>query len=743
MSDLQLPEWLADLSMKVRNKIIRLCDKTVLCIASGTRGPLTENQVVTALEMRRAVVLHDERPGHYWVRGSDSSFLDRIRERGLPGFSARQIDRNEEEWVRLAGIIGDSLGLRNVSGPFQPQTSVEHHPDDPSTSGSAQLQVAENVESGSSGGESTHASTAPPPEERPRKRQRVDHEVSTTNSADKKRKQRKQRRPPLDIIFARLPPELVVRILELCFKDEASCEEHNFILEELASQGGRCLQALEGISSLWTRITSTSPKAHIDMALQLSQQHQLRIEGGPNTSLGDAVNVQDLGRFLRDTDPHRNRWGYVELRFPSAMLRTVKKRFSSPAPNLERLSLSMTDAALPLNVALHEEIGRPLDILGGRSDKLQRVLLKNIPCVWDPSPFTAIIDLALMNGVHLHSNRLIDFLRHSSNLQSIRLLNIKFIGGGPQVLDERIPLPHLRVLVLAELIESVGLDNLFISLDAQNCVHTRLDIRPGGAAMIHPAFQQRVATTVKRVLALGKPSFLLFRSTNGTQGASWRSRDGGDGGRNEEDPSFEFSFRGAGEAFAGFFCDLVRRVRERIGEMGEMGEIVVDVGDTISGTIDEPLGLEDQIIPTLLPSLFAQLNVVEVRAVVVAGFLGLFKHMLGPVESEGWCFRALRTIRLRAIPPLEMTVLPDPSAQCSLDDLIDHIRREHDGIDLKEAKPEDGPAMTIALKGWFGIPTETGLALEKGDVLSGIKIDHTEATLEYVRVQEQGKEGGG
>lgn len=215
--------------------------------------------------------------------------------------------------------------------------------------------------------------------------------------------------------------------------------------------------------------------------------------------------------------------------------------------------------ALAFGAALGREIGRPLDILGRKAGKLQRVFLKNIPCVWDPSPFTAIIDLALMNGVHLHYNRVIDFFRRSSNIQSIRFVDIKFIGRGPQVLEETILLPHLRVLVLTELTQPVGLGILFISLDTPNCVHTRLDIRPGGAASLHPAFQLRVATTVQKVLALGKPSFLLFRSNNSTQGASWRSRDGDGDWGNEEEPSFEISFRGAGGGFAGYFCDLVQR----------------------------------------------------------------------------------------------------------------------------------------------------------------------------------------
>ncbi|KAG8904842.1 hypothetical protein FRC00_013716, partial [Tulasnella sp. 408] len=118
MTDFQFPEWWLELKMKDRNKIVKLCDRSVLCIARETRGPLTADEVAKALEVKRVVVLCDETTGHYWVRGPDkesSSLRRRIHDGGLPGFTTRQIDRYGEEWGRLAGKIADPMGLRNSS----------------------------------------------------------------------------------------------------------------------------------------------------------------------------------------------------------------------------------------------------------------------------------------------------------------------------------------------------------------------------------------------------------------------------------------------------------------------------------------------------------------------------------------------------------------------------------------------------------------------------------------------------
>ncbi|KAG9027542.1 hypothetical protein FS837_004243, partial [Tulasnella sp. UAMH 9824] len=211
MTDSQLPEWWFDLNMKDRNKVVKLCDRSVLCIASEARGPLTGDEVVNALGLRRVIVLCDETTGHYWIRGPNNesgSLRRRIRDGGLPGFTTRQIDRYGEEWERLAGKIADSMGLRNSGGPPQQHTSVEQQQDAPSTSLSSQLQFNEDLGPGNGGsstsfsglggsgpgggsgspgssgpcivgsGGSAHASTSSAPDKRPRKKRRRDHGVS-------------------------------------------------------------------------------------------------------------------------------------------------------------------------------------------------------------------------------------------------------------------------------------------------------------------------------------------------------------------------------------------------------------------------------------------------------------------------------------------------------------------------------------------------------------------------------------
>ncbi|KIO31948.1 hypothetical protein M407DRAFT_4831 [Tulasnella calospora MUT 4182] len=97
-----------------------------------------------------------------------------------------------------------------------------------------------------------------------------------------------------------------------------------------------------------------------------------------------------------------------------------------------------------------------------------KFLEDNIPCLWDLSSFTSVIELGLTNGIHLRYTELILFLRRSSNLQTLHLINVKFVGGAPQVVKETVGLPHVTELVLAELIEPIGLGHLYASLDTSS-----------------------------------------------------------------------------------------------------------------------------------------------------------------------------------------------------------------------------------------------------------------------------------
>ncbi|KAG9051020.1 hypothetical protein FS837_000128 [Tulasnella sp. UAMH 9824] len=94
-------------------------------------------------------------------------------------------------------------------------------------------------------------------------------------------------------------------------------------------------------------------------------------------------------------------------------------------------------------------ISRWIWIVGGEAGNLQRVVFNNIPCLWDPSPFTEIRELGLTNGIQLQSMEAIIFPRHSSNLGTLCLINVK--------------------ARFAELIEPTGLVRLWLSLDTPAC----------------------------------------------------------------------------------------------------------------------------------------------------------------------------------------------------------------------------------------------------------------------------------
>ncbi|KAG8919832.1 hypothetical protein FRC00_010847 [Tulasnella sp. 408] len=322
-TDSQFPDCMSYFIMKARNKITR--DARVL---------LTVNEVVTALEIRRAVVPPDERTGHSRVRSSDnesSVFLRRFRERGLPGFTTRGIERKDEERERLSGVISDFMGLRNGSGhasASQPQTSVEEQPEALSTSHSPQLQFAENLGSGN------------------------------------------------------------------------------------------------GESSTW--------------------------------SLG-------LGRPRPPTDSESPR---------------------APSPCTVVLDLGRIDSA------------------------------------YTP-PFTEIRALGLTNGIQLRYMEAITSLRHSSNLSKLHLVNIKFVGGEAQVVEEVVLLPGLTELVFAELIEPIELGLLWLSPGTPACSKLHLDLRPSAAIMRHTALPARAAPTVRKALPSNSKSFLLFRCNTNTQSATW------------------------------------------------------------------------------------------------------------------------------------------------------------------------------------------------------------------------------
>lgn len=123
----QPSEWMLGLNRKDKNKVLKQCERTMLCIPNEERKPLTEKEVVVALGVRwanpsvprpprqpltnfstlycrRAIVFYDRQTDGYWVRGSDEEyqlFLKRLSERGLPGYTT---ERSRLEGKRMGAF---------------------------------------------------------------------------------------------------------------------------------------------------------------------------------------------------------------------------------------------------------------------------------------------------------------------------------------------------------------------------------------------------------------------------------------------------------------------------------------------------------------------------------------------------------------------------------------------------------------------------------------------------------------
>lgn len=144
----QSSEWMSGLNRKDKSKVLKQCERTMLCIPSEERKPLTEKEVVAALAVRwanplvpcpprqpltnfsilhcrRAVVLYDEQTNGYWVRGSDEEhplFLERLSERGLQGYTTRGVDWEGREGERLAQKLVDDMRFQTGGGRTSLQT---------------------------------------------------------------------------------------------------------------------------------------------------------------------------------------------------------------------------------------------------------------------------------------------------------------------------------------------------------------------------------------------------------------------------------------------------------------------------------------------------------------------------------------------------------------------------------------------------------------------------------------------
>ncbi|KAG8899785.1 hypothetical protein FRC00_000914 [Tulasnella sp. 408] len=329
---------------------------------------------------------------------------------------------------------------------------------------------------------------------------------------------------------------------------------------------------------------------------------------------------------------------------------------------------------------------------------------------WYPSPFTTPVELGLTNGIRLRYDELGTFLRGSSNLQVLRLVNVRLVGGNIQLVEGNVQLPHLTELILAELIEPVGLSGLFLFIDAPECQRLHLDLHPSEAFITHPLLPLRAAPAVQKIPFVGQGIRVVPRVP-----------------QHQEHPVRVVDFGRRSWVLKRRTTTLIQHplppYQQRIGRcllqvfsrvrviVKEAGKIVVEVDDSLSGAIAAHPGLGLEAI------MHRSEPLPRIKANVVNRYLRRLGRMMAPRQLETWFFNALETVRLRAIPKKRRGAMPHASGRCSLEQFVSCIRKQR-----------------------FGIEIDTGELLGEADRLWGIEINHLDGWLAYGEAEGEEEE---
>lgn len=523
---------------------------------------------------------------------------------------------------------------------------------------------------------------------------------------------------------------MIAAILKLCFKEMKSTRAHLRMLHTLYWVGGPIRHVLSQLPSLWTKLHPTSSILFSTTAMERSRYHYLSIEYHPKPERSKR-SWQGFESFIRLVEEARDRWESVNISVNPKSFGALAQAFEIPAPILRSLRLSVSstgysnDSPLLVERPLSTQVGRSFQLLGGEQGNLRRLEIRNAPCVFDPKPFSLLTSLVLADGIRISYEDLLIFLANSTQLEQLRLADVKFVAVEPHEVDQPIVLPRLKQLVLKEEVERTGIINLYHSVRATSCEKLSLEVQ-GVDHLLGPKLVESVAPVIRKTFETQNQTVLRFRYHHRFNAASWEGE--GEPNNGGHACSFHLGFIGDGLAQAILFPDFANRVLPLVGGNTE---ITLNVEDTLSGTIRGTIGFDDiQATPTLFPNLFESLTVTEIVADVVDGYLCYVKEFVAPDRRKG--FAALRCITLRTIPSDEVVVDPDSTVRCSLEDFIDTVSQAYYEVAPgHEVTAEKRNSLTVTLEGRFGVAAATISDLDGGGDVerAGIRINRSRGSL--------------
>ncbi|KAG8909320.1 hypothetical protein FRC01_007014, partial [Tulasnella sp. 417] len=385
----------------------------------------------------------------------------------------------------------------------------------------------------------------------------------------------------------------------------------------------------------------------------------------------------------------RDRWGDVNISVNPKSFAAVTKALSIPAPLLRSLRISIPNVGWPTDSPGLEErsIGpqadRRFQLLGGEQGNLRHLELRNTPCFFDPTPFILLTSLVLADRVRLKYQDVLDFLESCTQPEELRLADVKFIGAASHEREQPLTLPHLKQLELAERYARTEILNLYHSIPAMNCENLTLVVH-GVEHLLGRKLVEGVAPVIQKTFETGDQTVLRFCYHQRENRASWEGV--GKPSNGSRACGFHLGFIGHGLQQAILFPEFINRV---FSSVGGATEVKLKVEDLLSGTIRRgSIGFDDvEATPTLLPNLFETLEVTEIVAEVVDGYLCYLKEFVAPDLRKA--FPALRCITLHAMPPDEVVVKPDPLVKCHLAGVIDTLGEAYYGVVPREVVPTE------------------------------------------------------